>query len=335
MTTPKPTDDAVAALLLYDGRAELLEEIMSVPVIDRVSATRPDPTSRPRWVSAFAAAAVVAALIAIPVWLVNDEGKDGESQRFATEAEEADDRAILEDAVGWRVVHVDEHDGGGELDYARDRGESIEISWRSADAYEGYLEDRADVSAPDPVELFGLMSQAFHYSATDHTVIRPPDSGHFFEVRISGVSRTEFVDLLGQLRRVDEAQFGEELSRHVVTSIEELGTIARMLSDIEAPVGFDPESILVPGEFNQRYTVGVRVTEAVTCAWLDRYEAGLQSGDDAQVQRAVDAMAGSRGWAVLREMERTGDWPAVIYETADAMAAGDPAAEIRERSVCQ
>ena len=69
--THRWTDEAVAALPLAQGRAELLEEIMSTPSADTPTATaptRPDRPSPRRWAVPLAAAAAVAALAAAPLW---------------------------------------------------------------------------------------------------------------------------------------------------------------------------------------------------------------------------------------------------------------------------
>jgi hypothetical protein len=39
------------------------------------------------------------------------------------------------------------------------------------------------------------------------------------------------------------------------------------------------------------------------------------------VRRAVTAMASSHGWPILLEMDEEGDYPKVLWQIADAMAA--------------
>ena len=62
------TDDVVSGLPVSVARQELLEEIMSTPVIDTVESP-PRPPRRTRgWAIAVAAAAAVALVVAVPLW---------------------------------------------------------------------------------------------------------------------------------------------------------------------------------------------------------------------------------------------------------------------------
>ena len=56
---PQLTDDAVAALPLHAGRAELLEEIMQTPVLDDRPLATPDTRRRRGWLAPVAAAAAI------------------------------------------------------------------------------------------------------------------------------------------------------------------------------------------------------------------------------------------------------------------------------------
>jgi hypothetical protein len=62
------------------------------------------------------------------------------------------------------------------------------------------------------------------------------------------------------------------------------------------------------------------VTGAVACAWIERWIAATRDGNASAATEAVEAMATSRRWRVLRQMEREGGYPRAIWEYADAIA---------------
>ena len=116
---PKLTDDAVAGLPLPLGRAELLEEIMSTPVVDHtpVPSGRHQPADHgraARWLAPAAAAAVVAGLATVPLWWGSDSSPSPSSPGFAASTEAAAEplptgsyRAVL-DTPGWTTTYVED-----------------------------------------------------------------------------------------------------------------------------------------------------------------------------------------------------------------------------------
>jgi hypothetical protein len=62
------------------------------------------------------------------------------------------------------------------------------------------------------------------------------------------------------------------------------------------------------------------VVGAVSCTWIEQWVAARRGGDASAAAEAVTAMAGSRDWAVLREMAPEGAYPSVVQEYADAIA---------------
>ena len=141
--------------------------------------------------------------------------------------------------------------------------------------------------------------------------------------------------LLGQLEKVDPADFEASLPPNIVTPTEQDATIAEMLSDITVPDGFDPKSIKVDG-YNERYHVGAPVTGKVTCSWIQAYADAQAAGDQAGVAEAAAAMDGSRDWDVLREMADQGGWSEEVWEhgrSDGGRTAGPPGGpELRLRS---
>ena len=347
------TDDAVARLPLSRARAELLEEIMSTPVAETGPDTDPttDPTSadteatrrprRSRWAVPVAAAAAVAALVGVPTWLLAGPGDPretpgqpaGPGASATSAAPAAEGELAVLDAPGWRVDHLDTSDTEGEIHYV-DGGRGLSVHWRAAEAYDDYVADRADIGPVSDIELLGDPAQLWSYATDDHTSIGPVHGRHFLEVRGSGMPREEYLGLLKQLRRVDQAGLESTLrGTGMVTEENRQEVVHGMLSDVTVPSTFDRFSLSleVPAD---RYQVGVEVTRSAACAWVAVYAAGQAAGDPGALDAARDAMHESRDWDILTEMARTGDWPAVVWDVGPAMAAGTPADRVANLVDC-
>ncbi len=191
----------------------------------------------------------------------------------------------------------------------------------------------SDIGDSVEVDLFGDPSPMWAYSGNDHTTIGPVHGDHFFEVRGAGMDEAAYRTLLGELEKVDPADFEASLPPNIVTPTEQDATIAEMLSDITVPDGFDPKSITVDG-YNERYHVGAPVTGKVTCSWVQAYADAQAAGDQAGVAEAAAAMDGSRDWDVLREMADQGGWSEEVWGTADLMVAGRPARQVAQSFGC-
>lgn len=204
------TDAGVAGLSLREGRAELLEEIMATPTLETLPPSYDEQPRRRRWIVA-AAAAAVAAVLGGTAWLGNhDQGRASLPVTAAPAEAGSGDRAVLT-APGWRIRHHDEDRGAGEISYLKGE-EQLDIHWRAAADYGGYVADRNDIGTPEDVDVLGRTSLLWAYGGREHTVIRPVEGRFTLEVRGSGMDRAAFVDLLGELRLVDEAALAEHLA---------------------------------------------------------------------------------------------------------------------------
>ncbi|HWI42646.1 MAG TPA: hypothetical protein VNS81_03450 [Nocardioides sp.] len=213
MNQPKITDAGVAGLALTEGRAELLEEIMATTPLETARPPRPGryddrPPRHRRWIATVGAAAAVAALVGGVAWLADRQ--DQPAREPAVAASPADSELAALSADGWQVEHTSAGpDGtilganGGEVDY-RKGAQLLEVTWHRAGLHDDYVEDRDDVGPRTPVSLLGRPSIMWAYSAKDHAVIRPATGRYFLEVRGGGMSRAAFLDVLEQLRPVDE-----------------------------------------------------------------------------------------------------------------------------------
>ncbi len=322
------TDAGVAGLPVHEGRAELLEEIMSMT--EQESPDVPDlaerRSRRAPWLSAIAAAAAVAAVVGGVMWL-------GGMREDRVEPAPADggygsgDRAVL-DQAGWEVDNLEDDPGqGGEVAYVKG-DQQLSVHWRLAASYDDYVADRNDNGSPEQVDLLGKASLMWAYSATDHTVIRPVEGDYTLEVRGSGMDEAAFRALLDDLVLVDENGLEESLPDAAILDAERPAAVKALLDELPLPEGFDRAG-LVSHELS-RYHLIADVTGAVTCAWVERYDAGRKAGDAAAVSEAQDALRTARQWPMLQEIVDEGDWSEAVWQYADIVVAGAPTREDRE-----
>jgi hypothetical protein len=316
---------AVCDLPLSHARVELLEEIMSTPVLDQVDRAAAPRRTPPRWLAAAGAAAAVVATVSIPLALdaVHEPaGRPGSPAASGGVA--ADARRAVLDQPGWTVEHVSETADDGQIEYASG-GRRLSIMWRTGALYQTFALDRQAIGPSKAVELLGLPSRQWAYDASDHTTIRPVQNGSTLEVRGSGMDEAAYRTLLGELRLVDDAGFAAALPESVVTPGELRATVARMLADVPVPLGFDQAELGISG-FNTRFYVGAGAVRAVVCAWVEVY-AGAPA-------KASAALSGARDWVVLQELAVDGSFAEFVHETADLMRSGEPAAAVKLQSGC-
>lgn len=312
---PKLTDDAVSRLPLEGGRAALLEEIVGAEAV-------PAPArSTRRWVAPLAAAALVAGIAGSSLWWGGDG--PGPAPDAATETQETGRYAVL-DAPGWTVEYTESYGEYGSASYEKgDR--SFEITTYPGASYAEYVEDREHIVTPPapgvPVEVMGVGAQTWAYSRDDHATIREVEAGHWMEFRGQGMDEAAYLALLGQLRMTSLQQFEASLPEEFVTGDERTDVAAEMLAGITQVSGAAfPDGTTAPPESEQqdRYQLGAAVAGAYACAWLRAF----QEGDPTQRAEAVRVMGTSRQWPILQEMDAEGDYPEVVWDYADEIAAG-------------
>ena len=330
MTTPKPTDQAVSALPIHDGRVELLEEIMASPVIDRTIRSDPGgPRHSRRWVGSIAAAAAIITVAAVPLYLTREGGDPSGSNGApgATVVESpSGERAILT-TDGWTVDNVnDDEKWGGEIGY--DKGDQhLAITWYPADQYDSYVTDREHIDHPEvnpgeAIEVLGAPARLWAYTSQDHTVIRTAGDKWFLEVRGDGMGKQAFVALLGDLQRVDKVGLESALPADYVTREERPAAIADILDGIGTlPPGLEASD--VTSSEPDRYHLGADVAGTVACAWFKEYAAAKSAGNESRMAAAAAALEASHDWPILHEMDARGDYPEVLWEYTDMVAAGN------------
>ena len=134
------------------------------------------------------------------------------------------------------------------------------------------------------------------------------------------MTRAGFLEIVGSLHSTDVETWLAALPPEIVRPVDNAATVDRMLEGIPIPDSVDPDQLRSLDLALTRYQLGAKVTGAVGCGWLDQWAAAIRTGDDASAQQAIDAMATSRDWAILREMEDQGGWSQVVWEYAREMA---------------
>jgi hypothetical protein len=351
--------DATRGVALEGAELDLLGEIMATPDV-QLDERRSERGLRSRLVRAGLAAAAVTAMIAVPAVILsgNDDGP-GEAGtsvgpgphtpavttrvRYAAaviKVAQANPR-ILVTAAGWKVRTVEGFspesgdmsfqlgpDKWRDVTYADGGGAHLndaprfEISWYPRAQYDEYLADRAAEPGLQHVDVLGQRSQMISYSATDHAVMLPPQGKVFLELRGTVGDEAAFKRFLAEdLEQVDVDAWLAAMPASVVTSANDADASAALLAGVPLPPGFDL-SALGSGVALDPYQYGAKVSGAVACGWLAEWQRARAAGDAAAQQHAVDAMATSHHWKVLADMDAEGDYPEVLWEYADQVAAG-------------
>ncbi|MCU1497690.1 MAG: hypothetical protein JWM47_1643 [Acidimicrobiales bacterium] len=320
-------DDArVAELAVSEAERTLLEAIMSTPRdTETVGAHRRRKIPR-RFAATLAAAAVLLAAF-VGIQAAQPRPESAWASEVVAVARVAP--RLLVDEPGWKVSRAEEFTGErGEMTFESGDDE-LDLAWIPAGEHDRRVEDRAhSAELHSTGTVNGHPAQIFRYFGGSEYVALWVQGSHSVQARGAFPSLKAFRAMLADLVEVDVDTWLSALPDTVVRPGARATLIDEMLADVPLPPGFDPSGIKksIPG-VSGRYNVGADATGAVTCTWIDRWLDATDRGDTAEAQQAVDAMATSRKWKILTEMDREGDWPEVVWEFADAMAdpAPDPA----------
>jgi hypothetical protein len=250
----------------------------------------------------FAVTAVLAVLLVVSGWV----GGQGEGRTaFAAAAirvAEANPR-LLVTAPGWKVVRADAFEpDSGELTLS-DGSHRFEIHWYPARLYRQYLRDRAKVSAAQHGALLGMRATTVNYGRGEYATTLSPNGDVFVEVRGRLGSRSSYEGILRSLRRVDVETWLDAMPASTVRPAARSETVNRMLRGLPTPPGFDASRLRREGSIANRDSLAVAVGNALACAWVESWIRARDAGDPAKAARAVDAMAGSTAWPIVRETE--------------------------------
>lgn len=139
------------------------------------------------------------------------------------------------------------------------------------------------------------------------------------DLELPAAAEPERVDeFLASLTLVDRATFETAAPAGSITTQTQHNVIAEMLSDIPVPTTFDVSQLDRTGD---RYQVGAYVTGRVACAWIDQWIQATDAGNAEQAKEAANALATSRQWSILLEMEPNGGYSQVLWQYADAVVS--------------
>ncbi|MDA0163017.1 hypothetical protein OM076_22280 [Solirubrobacter ginsenosidimutans] len=205
---------------------------------------------------------------------------------------------------GWKVTRVDEWDAGtGEMTFARD-GRSVEVSWTAVD------NGNKDLVRVAGAEVAGADAWVGRYPGSTDYVARWRQGDAFVQARGDAATPAAFIDVLERIYQVGAEDWLAALPATAVEPKAQAAAASQMLMGIPLPPGFKTPP--ATDETRDRYQLGAKVAGAVVCGWIEEW----LHGDTAAAARAL---AGSRSWPLLQDMNAEGDYPEVVWQYADAI----------------
>ncbi|GIM94024.1 hypothetical protein [Paractinoplanes toevensis] len=315
-----------------DGAGQtLIEEIMSEPIAHR--------SLRRRLVTAVAAAAVLITALGVSVALRNHPGGPDRQQalpvtsspavapdseaysQLVLRAAEQNPRLLIGEA-GWKATTVYGFtEDTGTIAFSKG-GLQLEFNWYPADQYDGYYEDRLNVSKPEAATVAGQPGNRFKYSDSDWAIMVKPKDNTFVELRTGGNwTRARFDEVVATIVRADVPTWLAALPPEIVTPGKADEAADKLLVGIPLPPKFDKAALAGLG-VNDPYQFSAGVTSAVGCGWIEEYLRAKKIGDQIAMKKATDALRSSHNWKALKDMTEEGDWAEAFWELADKVVAG-------------
>jgi hypothetical protein len=227
---------------------------------------------------------------------------------------------LLVTAPGWKVVRADEFEAdSGELTFSNG-SHDFEVHWYPAHYYGGYLRDRASVSDPVTGTLLGQRSTTVHYGHTEYATMLSPQGHVFIEVRGDLGSKRGYEEILDSLRPVDVDTWLGAMPASTVMPDARAAAVAEMLRGIPLPPAFDATGLQNEGSISNHDVLAMKVTFAVACGWVESWLTARAAGDGAAAREAVDAMASSPTWPIIRLTQ--GPWSSNIRTITGQLERG-------------
>lgn len=247
-----------------------------------------------------AAIAAIAALLVAGGWLNGSGNGRPEFAAAAIRVAEANPRLLVSEP-GWKIIRADEFEpDSGELTFSNG-SRQFEIHWYPARLYRQFLRDRANVSQPERGTLLGHRTTTVDYSREEFATMLSPQGKVFIEVRGLLGSRPAYDEILHSLRPVDVETWLNAMPPSTVRPEARAAAVTQMLRGIPVPPGFDATALQSEDSIANHSSLAVKVGNAVACSWAESWIAARASGDQAAAQRAVEAMAGSADWPIVRK----------------------------------
>lgn len=330
---PLPLDKA-SALNLDAAVNELRDEITSGSGT-QIQSPRRELWPRVAMVGATCAVALVAGLIA-----AGSRGPDDSTTAWGAEQIRFAESSplVLLSAPGWRVVYADEQSEiEGELQFRKGKqpprksvdvqaGEQpapvpadlngAHLNWRDGDL-DTWKDDRAASAVESSrAPVLGTSAYVYQYEGgtpghRDITALFEYDD-RVLEFRAGAASVAAFTALLAKLEHVNVDTWLSALPESTIRAFDGEATVEEMLEGVPVPPGFDSGTINSEGLTKDRYQLGAAVADGVGCGWFRLWQQGIQEGDRGKRKRAVAALQTSKDWPVLKDMAKSGDYPAIF-----------------------
>lgn len=239
---------------------------------------------------------------------------------------------LLVTESGWYIQTVIENgDGTGEIHWTDgingpDGLHYLEIHWFPARQYNNLQKDRSEGGRYPPTKttVLGRKAKVFHEGPTsDYDTFVAPHGRFLVEIRGDVGSEDGYFQLLQTLEPTSVNGWLSAMPASVLEVPDRRKAVDSMTKDIPLPPGMNTSKLqgfvahrLKGQKLVSRYNLGAAVTGIVSCDWLDRWTEGLAKGDRDEVQQAKDALATSRNWRILDQMDRHGDYPEGIWDFA-------------------
>jgi hypothetical protein len=262
------------------------------------------------------APAAVAATVAVVVVLGGSPDREVPAQApIAAAGAGAAPRLLLD---GWSVTRVDDwKPDSGEMTFVRE-GRELEVAWMPADRGLD-LEEKMGEPPARRVEVAGAEASVWHRREGDDYVASWRHGALTLMARGTAQSTDAFATVLAGLRPAGTEDWERAMPDRAVTPPEHDDAVGGMLAGLPLPPGFDADRLRARKATRDRYQLRAHVAGAVVCGWLAAWVRAEADGDAAAADRAVRALASSRDWPVLREMNAEGDYPEVVWQYADAV----------------
>jgi hypothetical protein len=226
---------------------------------------------------------------------------------------------------GWKVTRVDEwKPASGEMTFARD-GQELDLSWGPTKVMTTDIPPEGKVDDLRPELEFGtaegFRAEVWRGPADRYSAVwRDGDMTLVAQGEAEGAAA--FAGVVQSLRAVGAEEWRRAVPETAVTPRERADRVDKMLAGLPLPPGLDADALRSSTATRDRYQLGAQVAGAVACGWIAEWLDARAVGDGTREQRAAEALATSRDWPVLRQMEAEGDYPAVVRQYAEAVAAG-------------
>jgi hypothetical protein len=270
-----------------------------VPVGDRVALEMGAKRGRRHAALGLAAVALLAALLVAGSWLRGSGGGHPEFAAAAIRVAEANPR-LLVTAPGWKIARADEFEtDSGELTFS-DGSRRFDVHWYPARYYGQYLRDRATVSDPEQGSLLGQTAATVEYSPAEYATMLSPQGSVFIEVRGRLGSKPAYEAILHSLRAVDVDTWLGAMPPSTVRPEARSQAVDHLLQGVPLPPGFDAGALKGGDSIAAQSTLAVQVGNAIACGWVESWIAARAAGNRAAAGRAVEAMASSADWPLVR-----------------------------------